>query len=256
LKKTLTIALSLCATAAFCQFGPELGTESTTSSGLNTPLRNAARTYQAYYAAPAFSTVTSSTVLTGVQFRLALGENWRPAGYVGSTWPDAALNFSDLTITLAKASAGLVSDGEYLSLTPTFASYMVSPTVVRTGSLTINPNTFTATGSLTVPNAWGPTIDFSTNYTFNPGDTLIVMISHTGYGAAGTPLQAFFASRGFQNGLADAISSTTGANQIAPNGFSSPLYMNFTTQVVPEPATFAALGIGAVALLRRRRKGK
>lgn len=224
--------------------------ESATTSGINTPLRNAGRTYEAYYAANQLTSVTSPTVVTGVQFRLAIGENWRPAGYVGTSWPNAPLNFSDYTVTLGTPTAQLVADGEYLSTTPTFASYFATSSVVRTGALTIPAGAYTADGGAAGIHSFGFTIPFSTPYTINPGQGLVMQINLSGYGATGTPLQAFFASTGFVNGSIDAVSSTVSGSAAAPNGFSSPLYAQFVG--VPEP-TSLALVLGSVALIARRR---
>lgn len=234
-------------------------TEDVASSGINTPLRNAPRAYQAYYSATNFSSVTTPTVLDGIAFRLAIGENWRPVGYTGSTWPDAPLNFSDFTIELSRASTAVNSDGEFISLTPTFAANRDASSVVqvRTGALSIPTAAFSADGGATGVHSFSAYIPFSSTYTLDPGEELVVSIRHTGYGATGTPLQAFFASGEYENGVADAVSSTSQGTTFAaaPNGFSSPLFVQFRqAQAVPEPATMAALGLGAAALLRRRRR--
>ncbi len=218
------------------------------SSGLNTIIRSAPRSYQAYYSSANFTAITSATAFNGVQFRLAQAEQWRPAGYVGSTWPPAPLNIGNYEITLAKPSAGLVTDGEYLSLTPTFASYLSSPVVVYSGALVIPAGAFTANATGTAP--WGFTIPFLTNYNFNPGDGLVMQIRTTAY-APSTTLNAFFASTGFANGFTDAISSTAGNTAAAPSGFSSPVFANF--REVPTPGAMALLGLGGLVAGRRRR---
>ena len=102
-----------------------------------------------------------------------------------------------------------MTDGEYLSTAPTFASYMVDPVAVRSGALTINPAGYLADGAnpATDIHSFGPVVSFSTPYLYTPGDGLVMQVNHQGYTPA-TELNAFFGSRPFQNGVCDAISST------------------------------------------------
>lgn len=222
------------------------------NQGLSTVLRSAPRTYEEYLAASNFASITTPTLFTGMQFRLALGT---VSGVPVGTWPSQALAFTQYDIQLSVASAQLVADGEYLSAAPTFASYQgANVTTVRSGPLVITPGSFTNNGNAS-PNPFGFTINFTTPYLFMPGDSLVVLIRLSGYTPAGEP-QPFFAATGFVNGTADAISSTVGSAATVPNGFSSPVFINFITLAIPEPGTTALIGlglcVGIVTALRRR----
>jgi len=220
------------------------------SSGIDTIIRTGPRVHQGFYddsVLPAFSSPTS---LLGLQLKLAIGERWRTTGYVGASWPNVAISFTNYTITIAKATAQLNTDGEFLSLTPTFNSYLASPVVVYNAPLVIPANAFQADGGLTGVHSFTTLATFSTPFVIDPGDSLVVQVRHTGYGVAGTPLNAFFATAPFSNGAVDAISATSGATAAVPSGFSSPYIFNF---VIPEPAALSLLA-PALPLLGRRRK--
>jgi hypothetical protein len=168
--------------------------EDALSSGLNTTVRNAARTYEEYFASSNFSSITQPVKITGMQFRLAVGENWRPVGYVGQAWPDVPISFGSYNVELSKPTAQLVADGEYLSISPTFASYQDGNlTTVRSGALNIAANSFLADGATPALSihSFGPVISFSTPYTYTPGNGLVMLIRHLGY--TGGALNAFFA---------------------------------------------------------------
>lgn len=241
---------ALSASVANAQFAiPTTIAESATSSGLNTIIRQFPRVHQGFYDSSVLPAVTGPTALLGMQLRLSIGENWRPAGYVGASWPNAAISFTDYTITIAKATPQLVTDGEFLSLTPTFNSYLLDPVVVRTGPLTIPAGAFLADGGAAGIHSFANLATFSTPFIVSPGDSLVVQVRHSGYGSTGTPLNAFFATIPYTAGAVDAISSTASATAAAPSGFTSPYIINF---VIPEPAALSLLAPLGLMLARRR----
>lgn len=245
------VSLAVLATLAFSSHAGTIivpGLEE--DGGLNTGLRNAPRTYMAYYSAVNFDTLSGPVMITGMQLRIsAFGNETLPA-----TWPSQDLTFTNFDVQLSQASAQLDSDGEFLSSAVTFASQQAAGTAVsvRSGSLTIQTGSFQNSGS---ENSFGAMISFSTPYLYTPGQSLLLYITHTGYNPS-TEGQAFFASTTFQNGVSDAISSTVGYQAASASGFSSPYIVQFTTAPVPEPSTMLMLagGIAGLLAMNRRRK--
>ncbi len=224
--------------------------ESATVSGLNTTMRNLPRTQQQYINSAQLSSITSPVFITGIQFRLALGENWRPAGYVGASWPNVAINFPAYNITLGAATTSLDSDGEYLTSANSFAATQTGATAVRSGPLSITAGAFLADGGTSGVHSWGPVIDFDTDYVYTPGTSLVTTFSLQGY--TGGAAQAFFASTGYAADAQDAIfASTFGATN--STGWNDVVIVNYLTAPIPEPATLGALAaVGLVALRRRK----
>ncbi len=238
-------------------FAPGL-TESGT--GLTLPFNAGAATYMGYLDASEFSELTSPVLITGISFRLASGYN---SQLLTSAWPSQDLTFSNFNIQLAEASAADETAGD-LEDSTSFASNQNASTVrtVRSGALTVAADSFT--NSLSGTNTFGPTLAFSTPYTYTPGESLTYLIDESGYGTSQT--QAAFASSSISNFspfTADALDSSAGTDQTAPTGYTDPLIVQFQYETeasspVPEASTtvslglLLALGAGAVAVKRRR----
>lgn len=235
-------------TTAFAGFMEPFSEESDIDSGISSVFRDDPRTYQEYIAAGTLG-VASPTLITGVRFRLAVGDNWRPQGYTANAWPSQDIHFANYSIQLGRASSGLVSEGEYFNLNTPFTSNTIDNVTVRDSALTIPAGSFHADGGASGIHAWGPVIEFDTPYLLQPGQSLVMTIRLTGYGTGSGVPTPFFASRSYENNVADAVASTAGANASNPSGFGSPVIVSF----VPEPATIAFLAIGTIALFRRRR---
>lgn len=231
------------------------------NSGVNTVLRTLPRVYQSYIDESQLASITQPIQITGMRFRLAAGENWRPAGYVGTSWPNADLTFADWTIQMGQASSTIIADEEIIATTTTFNQNMeAAPIITRTGGLTLSANSFQADGGSAVGavHSFGPLITFTTPYVLNPGETLVYAVAHSGYGATGTPLNAFFETADFANGIADAVSSTVAGATFnsTPNGFSSPYIVQFEYVVIPEPGSASVLLLTGLAALRRRSRSR
>lgn len=230
----------------------------TETGGLNSPARDLGRTYLAGYENAALTGDAGSVQIIGVRFKTTATASSLPGG---GSWPLAPISFADYTMVMGTPSTQFLTAGEFLNTTSTFDSWTNGLSVVRSGALTMGTG-FWQLGQ------WTQTITFDTPFTYNNTTSPGVMFGfqHTGAtGGAGSTGNIFFpaAVGSFTNWNtgttpgADAISSTVAGTPFtsAPNGFTSPIIVEFVTaDPVPEPATMAVLGIGAAALLRRRRK--
>ncbi|RYD36515.1 MAG: hypothetical protein EOP86_05770 [Verrucomicrobiaceae bacterium] len=230
----------------------QVGDQGGTTSGNTSPLRDTPRTYQAYYPASRFSSITTTQVLTGLQFQLSSGV---PSGVPdGGAWPSQDLTFSDYTIQLSTGSGELAADGSYLASTTAFTYGQGSNlTTVRTGGLTISSASFANSGT-PQPNDFGATILFSVPYTFTPGDSLVLTLSHTGFVPTGD-INPFFAASNTEDDVNRAIFSTETGNPPNAIGQTLPLIVNFIS--IPEPGIMGLVMVGALSVLAgRSRRGR
>lgn len=241
----VTLALAVSSRADF------LSTTQPEGPGLTTALRAAARTYQVFYAPSQFSSITTTQAITGLEFRLAADSSGVGAG---SFWPAQDLTFSDYTIQLSTASTTLAAAGAYTSGTASFSSGQgANLTTVRSGGLLVPEGAFSASTTAGAVNDFGFTINFDTPYTFQPGESIVLTLSLTGYTPSSEP-QPFFAAAASAANQSSAISSVTGANAANATGFAAPLIVNFVSTPVPESgaATLLVLSVSGLALSRRR----
>ena len=141
------------------------------TSQLNTLIRNAAnaRTYMHGIRAAELSTVPIGSVLTGVSFRFQVfGSN-------SASWPTSAITWSDYQIFVGPAVPLASWSGNFMT---NFAS---PPVQVRSGPMTLPPNTYTNTSPpAPAANAWGEFyFDFQKPYLYLGGD-LALLWSHPG----------------------------------------------------------------------------
>jgi hypothetical protein len=209
------------------------GTFSLTSTG------STGRTFQMTVAASQLTSLVNFN-LNSIAFRLN--------GSATASWPPVDANFTDWEIRFGPGVAPA-------SMSNTFAdNFTGASTLVRDGALTFSAGSFTFGGS---PNAFGPAIAFNTSsYLYSGGDLTIEMRFSQQTGATTqSPLDAVLASGGPGNGWGVDFAGRWTGNSAGTTGTNANfLVMDLQGEPVPEPATMLALGAGALALMRRRRK--
>lgn len=242
---TAILALTVSARADF------LSTTQTEGPGLTTALRAVPRTYQAFYSPSQFTSITTTQSITGLQFRLAADSSGVDPG---SFWPTRDLTFSDYTIKLSTASPSLEAAGVYTSSTATFSSGQgASLITVRSGGLLVPEGAFSASETAGAINNFGFTIDFDTPYLYQPGESIVLTLSMSGY-TPSDESQPFFAAAVSTANQSSAISSISGANAATATGFAAPLIVNFVSIPVPEPGAPALLAAALTGMVLNRRR--
>jgi len=195
------------------------------------------RTYQEIIAASQLTSLVG-TNLTGLQFRLDSAAT--------GAWPTASGSLSDFTVNIGP---GVTPAAQSLTFASNFTS---TPTTVRTGVLNMNAGDYTFGGS---PNGWAPVITFNSGYAYGGGD-LTVEFRFTGFAGQAQPsLDAASGDTGQgTNYVAEFQTGNTATTGIALNGRF--VVTQFVTSAVPEPTSMAALGLGVIALVKRRRLRK
>lgn len=206
-------------------------------TGLNTLIRDTgnARTGQLLINSNQLSGLNVGDKITGMRLRLWNGAT---STFTGATWASYDIRIGEGVAPSAGST--------------TFASNFVGgSTLVQTGALTMSG--FTSGNTGTTPNAWCDVIDFQNDYTYTGGH-LVVEVRHTGSNIV-NPANSFLeavATTGI--GYGTDYRSFTATGDTATVGTQATFTMvSLETMAVPEPATMAILGAGALALIRRRR---
>lgn len=213
------------------------------SGGFSSLSREAPRVLQNFIDSSFLGDVTTPTTVYGLSFRLP--------GSANASYPAGVdLVFSRYDVTLAKASAAAAAANALTSTT--FADNMTDPVLVRSGALTIPADSLTDADSGPGPAGsaeFSFVIDFTTPYTIQPGDDLVVLVRHSGHGNA-TVIRYNFDSYAYAGGVAvsTAADPDAAAANFALSAFSA---VNKYALVVPEPAALSLLALAGLALRRR-----
>ncbi|MCB8932976.1 MAG: PEP-CTERM sorting domain-containing protein [Fimbriimonadaceae bacterium] len=173
------------------------------------------------------------------------GMQWRLNGAVTANWPSVATSYTFFDIWVGAGVDPTATSNVFAD------NFTGGSTQVRSGPLTFNPGDFTSGGS---PNAFGATVGFNSSYTYTGGDLAILMRFSTQSGATNQPSFDGVAATDTANGYGTLFAARwVGDPNATTGGNANFLVTNLVSTPVPEPATLAALGFGAAALLRRRR---
>jgi MYXO-CTERM domain-containing protein len=180
------------------------------------------------------SGITPGTVINGVAYR-------RNGG--GANGPAGDTTFTSYHIFMSESFATPAS------MTTTFANNVVGPqTQVYSASLTFPAGS--VPGGIT-PNAFGPTIDFTTPYIYD-GGALLIEIRRSARSGDTTS---------FNTDVDNTAATQVGARWLfntssdaAVTGTLSSSGQIFQLQYIPEPSTAAIAGLAALALAGRRRR--
>jgi hypothetical protein len=185
-----------------------------------------------------YQQVYSSAEFTGGPVMIT-GMTFRPDAFSGGAFA-STLN---LSISLSTTAAAVDA------LSMTFANNIgADATVVRSGSINVS-SAFTGPGS--GPKDFDIFISFTNSFLYDPSmGNLLLDVS-----GSGTNSSTQFDSHNAQDGTSRIYTSGSGSGSATADfADSEGLVTRFNVQPVPEPATMAALGIGALALLRKRKK--
>jgi hypothetical protein len=191
-----------------------------------------------------FQLTIAAGQLSGLVGQQIQGLQWRLNGPGTTAWPPTDTNYASWDIFIGPGVAPA-------AMSNTFASnFSGTPTQVRSG-----PHSFTA-GSFTfgsTPNAFGPTLAFTTPYLYTGGDLTIEMRFAAQTGATTqSPFDAMLASGGPANGWGVDFAARWTSNAAGTTGSNGNFLV--TNLVVPAPSALALVGVSLGLGLRRRRR--
>ncbi len=183
--------------------------------------------------------------LSGLIGQNIVGLQWRLNGIATAAWPPANTSYASWDIFLGPGV-------DPSAMSNTFASnFTAAPTQVRSGAHAITAGSYPFGSS---PNAFGPTLGFTSPFLYTGGDLAIEMRFAQQVGATTqSPFDAVNPSGGPGNGWGVDFSSRFTGSATGTTGSNANFLV--TNLVVPEPSSIALVSISiAVALCRKPRQ--
>lgn len=191
-----------------------------------------------------FQLTIAASQLTGMVGQQISGLQWRLNGASTAAWPPADTSYATWDIFVGPGVAPS-------AMSNTFASNFTSaPTQVRSGPAGFTAGSFSAGVS---PNAFGPTLAFTTPYAYNGGDLTIEMRFSAQVGpTTQSPFDAVLASGGPGNGWGVDFAGRWTGNMAGVTG-NNGNFLVTNLVAIPAPASLGLLGLAGLAAARRRR---
>lgn len=184
-------------------------------------------TGQEVYSAALLAGLPNGAIIDGFRMRLAPGQSTVTSAV-------SSPNF-DISIGPSVFHPGSLG-------TSTTGNQGAGTVLARSGPITFPANSFVGGSN---PNPWGPLIPFTTTYTYTSGTDLLLTFSDRAF-SSGVVLDAQTGLVGDAQGRQNVGVYNSSTVPASFNGFAIIVQLDYSLASVPEPSTWALLGVTAM----------